>query len=51
MVGCDFPVLSYDKVIETWVSEDYSQEILNKVFYQNAERYFSTAASEGKARG
>lgn len=43
MFGCDFPVLGYDKVLSSWISEGYSAEVLHKVFYQNAERYFPGA--------
>ena len=38
--GCDFPVLRYEKVIEDWRSEGYSEDILQKVLCSNAERYF-----------
>ena len=40
MFGCDFPVLRYEKVIEDWRSEGYSEDILQKVLCTNAERYF-----------
>ncbi len=41
MFGCDFPVLKYEKVIEDWKSEGYSEDVLAKVLYGNAEAYFS----------
>jgi predicted TIM-barrel fold metal-dependent hydrolase len=40
MFGCDFPVLRYEKVIADWVAEGYGDEVLEKVLYKNAERYF-----------
>ena len=40
MFGCDFPVLRYEKVIADWKSEGYSQDVLDKVLFANAERYF-----------
>lgn len=40
MVGCDFPVLRYEKVLADWTSEGYPPEILEKVLWRNAERYF-----------
>ena len=46
MVGCDFPVLQYEKVVSSWISEGYSEEVLQKVFYRNAEAYFPGAAAE-----
>ena len=45
MFGCDFPVLRYEKVIEDWKSEGYSDAVLAKVLYQNAEAYFDGASS------
>jgi predicted TIM-barrel fold metal-dependent hydrolase len=44
MFGCDFPVLKYEKVIEDWKSEGYSEEILAKVLHRNAEAYFGVSA-------
>jgi len=40
MFGCDFPVLRYEKLIQTWRGEGYSDEVLDKVFLRNAEAYF-----------
>jgi len=39
MFGCDFPVLTYEKVVGDWLAE-YPQEIAHKVLYRNAEAYF-----------
>jgi hypothetical protein len=44
MFGCDFPVLRYEKVIEDWKSEGYSEEVLAKVLHRNAEAYFGVPA-------
>ena len=41
MFGCDFPVLRYEKVLEDWRSEGYSEEVLRKVLHDNAEAYFA----------
>ena len=43
MFGCNFPVLRYEKVIADWSSEGYSQQVLEKVLYRNAESYFPNA--------
>jgi predicted TIM-barrel fold metal-dependent hydrolase len=43
MFGCDFPVLSYEKVVGDWIAEGYSDEVLKKVLYANAEAYFGAA--------
>ena len=41
MFGCDFPVLRYEKVCSTGESEGYPQDVLDKVLFANAERYFA----------
>ena len=41
MFGCDFPVLRYEKMIEDWRSEGYSEEVLRKVLHDNAVAYFA----------
>ena len=43
MFGCDFPVLRYEKVVADYKSEGYSDEVLEKLFFRNAERYFGLA--------
>jgi len=40
MVGCDFPVLRYEKVIADWHDQEYAPEVVEKVLYRNAEAYF-----------
>ncbi len=44
MVGCDFPVLTYEKVLSGWQSMGYSNEVLEKILYRNAQAYFPGAA-------
>lgn len=44
MFGCDFPVLRYEKVVADYKSEGYSDEVLEKIFFRNAERYFGLSA-------
>jgi predicted TIM-barrel fold metal-dependent hydrolase len=44
MFGCDFPVLRYEKVVADYRSEGYSDEVLEKLFFRNAERYFKSEA-------
>ena len=43
MFGCDYPVLKYDMLFERWRGLGYSDEVLQKVFHLNAERYFPGA--------
>lgn len=40
MFGCDFPVLEYPKVVNDWRSLGYSDQIVEKVLWRNAEKYF-----------
>jgi predicted TIM-barrel fold metal-dependent hydrolase len=44
MFGCDFPVLEYPKVVADWRSLGYSEEVLEKVLFRNAEAYFGAKA-------
>lgn len=38
MFGSDYPLLSHKRLLEDWESEGYKPEILEKVFYKNAQR-------------
>lgn len=40
MFGCDFPVLEYPKVVADYRSLGYSEEVLEKILFRNAEAYF-----------
>jgi predicted TIM-barrel fold metal-dependent hydrolase len=41
MIGCDFPVLEYEKIVSDWKSLGYSDEVLDKILHRNAEAYFA----------
>jgi predicted TIM-barrel fold metal-dependent hydrolase len=41
MIGCDFPVLEYGKVSADWASLGLADDVLQKVMYRNAEKYFA----------
>jgi predicted TIM-barrel fold metal-dependent hydrolase len=43
MFGCDFPGLTFERVIPAWIAEGYSEAILAKVLRENAEAYFPNA--------
>lgn len=43
MFGCDYPVLKHDFMVERWRGLGYSEAVLEKVFWRNAERYFPGA--------
>lgn len=40
MWGCDFPALRFEKMLEDWRSEGYSEEVVRKVLHDNAAAYF-----------
>jgi predicted TIM-barrel fold metal-dependent hydrolase len=44
MFGCDYPVLKHDFMVERWRGLGFSEGVLEKVFFRNAERYFPGAA-------
>jgi len=41
MFGADYPMFSYERLIADWQSEGYSDAVLEKVFFRNAERLFA----------
>ena len=43
MIGCDFPVLEYEKIVADWRSLGYGEEVVQKLLYRNAEAYFTGA--------
>jgi len=43
MWGCDFPALRFEKVLEDWKSEGYTDAVLQKVLHDNAASYFGAA--------
>lgn len=46
MFGCDFPALEYERVVGDWIAEGYPDEVLEKLFFRNAEKYFNVAVDE-----
>ena len=47
MFGCDYPVLKFEMMIDRWQGLGLSGEVLEKIFYKNAEAYFPGAAIDG----
>ena len=41
MFGADFPLFQYERLVTDWKSEGYTDEVLNKVFYANAQRFLT----------
>jgi predicted TIM-barrel fold metal-dependent hydrolase len=46
MFGCDFPGLTFERLLPAWKAEGYSEKVLAKVLYRNAEAYFPGASQE-----
>lgn len=44
MFGCDYPVLKFEMMLDRWRSLGFSEEVLEKVLFRNAEAYFPGAA-------
>ena len=40
MFGADYPLFLYERLFRDWEADKYSPEILEKVFYKNAQRLF-----------
>jgi hypothetical protein len=46
LFGADYPMLKYERLIADWRALGYSEEILEKVFYKNAERFLGLLGLE-----
>ncbi|NBU88418.1 MAG: hypothetical protein EBS16_04275, partial [Betaproteobacteria bacterium] len=40
MFGADYPLFRYERLVSDWKELGYSDDILERVFYRNAERLF-----------
>jgi predicted TIM-barrel fold metal-dependent hydrolase len=49
MFGCDFPGLTFERVIPAWHAEGYPEDVLHKILYANAENFFPGAAASTAA--
>jgi hypothetical protein len=45
MFGADYPLFRYERLVADWQAEGYKEEILEKIFYRNAERFFAQLKS------
>ena len=41
MFGADYPLFTYERLVRDWRSEGYSEEVLEDVFVNNAERFLA----------
>jgi uncharacterized protein len=42
MFGADYPLFRYERLVRDWKGEGYSDEVLEKVFHRNAERFLES---------
>ncbi|HET6381187.1 MAG TPA: amidohydrolase family protein [candidate division Zixibacteria bacterium] len=42
MFGADYPLLPYERLIADWEAEGYSPDVLDKIFYRNAEQFLAS---------
>lgn len=42
MFAADYPMLKYERLIDEWQSEGYSEDVLEKVFHENATAFVDT---------
>ncbi len=40
LFGSDFPFFTHQRLYEDWEAQDYKPEILENVYYRNAQRVF-----------
>jgi uncharacterized protein len=46
LFGCDSSGLGYERVVNEWIAEDHRDEILEKLFFRNADPYFGAAVEQ-----
>ena len=46
MFGADYPMFDYERLFRDWESEGYKQDILEKVYYKNAQKLFRNLGRE-----
>ena len=46
LFGGDYPLFSYERLVNDWKAEGYKPEILEKVFHANAARFFESIGLE-----
>jgi hypothetical protein len=42
LFGADYPLFDYSRLFSDWESEDYTSEILRKIYYENAQSLFQS---------
>ena len=49
LFGADYPLFTYERLVKDWRAEGYGEEILEKVFHKNAERWLTELGVKGVA--
>ena len=42
LFGGDYPLFSYERLVRDWRAEGYAEDVLQKLFHRNAERFFES---------
>jgi predicted TIM-barrel fold metal-dependent hydrolase len=48
LFGADYPLFSYERLVRDWRGEGYSEEVLEQVFWRNAERFLADVGYRGQ---
>ncbi len=46
LFAADYPLFSYERLVRDWRAEGYPEEVLEQVFYKNAEAFLASLADE-----
>ena len=41
MFGADYPLFTYERLVDDWRKEGYPEDVLEDVFYRNADRFLA----------
>lgn len=47
LFGADYPLFTYDRLVQDWRNEGYADAILEKVFHENAEHFIGSLNLDG----
>ena len=47
LFGGDYPLFTYERLVKDWRAEGYPEEILERVFHKNAQRFLAEMGVEG----
>lgn len=42
MFGADYPLFTYERLVRDWTAEGYNDDVLEGLFYRNAERFLTS---------